>query len=175
MQAHALMSYAIHILQKHNQEDVDLRVLMLEYIKDHSIYTSVKHVMDDKAERSRLPKYYEKKYLFNITHVEDEIMLDISKKSAIDKSGKHMMQMKSAININVMQVDHNKMLGIALAHINQELIKLRVDLNISTPVISYAFIMPLIRWISYIDINQCHHYEQATPTVVHGQSRTKRR
>ena len=149
---------AIASFQEHGQHGVEFSDPMPEDVPDPETLTSARELMQPYADQSP----------FDIRHVTRTVMLGADKKSAANDSGKQMVWMRAAGQVDAPQIMHRAMLALGCDQIMLEPILRRAGLSLMTPGISYASIDHSMWWYRDIDINQWHLYVQDTPTAGHG-------
>ncbi|WP_418426829.1 acyl-CoA thioesterase [Bifidobacterium pullorum] len=159
---------AIASFQEHGQHGVEFSDPMPEDVPAPETLTSARELMQPFADQSPFARYYAEKSPFDIRHVTRTVMLGADKKSAANDSGKQMVWMRAAGQVEAPQIMHRAMLALGCDQIMLEPILRRAGLSLMTPGISYASIDHSMWWYRDIDINQWHLYVQDTPTAGHG-------
>lgn len=109
---------AIASFQEHGQHGVEFSDPMPEDVPAPETLTSARELMQPFADQSPFARYYAEKSPFDIRHVTRTVMLGADKKSAANDSGKQMVWMRAAGQVEAPQIMHRAMLAqIGRAHV----------------------------------------------------------
>ncbi len=111
---------AIASFQEHGQHGVEFSDPMPAGIPDPETLTSARELMQPYADQSPFARYYAEKSPFDIRHVTRTVMLGADKKSAANDSGKQMVWMRVAGQVEAPQIMHRAMLALGCDQIMLE-------------------------------------------------------
>lgn len=159
---------AITSFQQRGQSGVEFADAMPTDIPDPETLPSVKELMEPFAGKSPFAEYYAERSPFDIRHVTPTVMLKPDTKSAKADSGRQMVWMRAAGDLEVSQTMHRALLALECDQVMMEPVLRRAGLSVSTPGISYASIDHSMWWYRDIDVTAWHLYVQDSPTAAHG-------
>ncbi|MCM1284175.1 MAG: Maf family protein [Roseburia sp.] len=112
------------ILGKPKEEAGAVEMLSLLQGRTHSVYTGLTFVFLDKSGRAGEHSFYERTEVEVYPMTEEEIRRYVDSGEPMDKAGAYGIQGKFAIHVKEIRGDYNNVVGLPVARMYQELVKL---------------------------------------------------
>ena len=125
--ADTVVAYKDEILGKPIDEQDAINMLTMLSGQTHSVYTGVTFVFIDEKGRAGEHVFYEKTDVTMYPMTQEEIIRYVKTKDPMDKAGSYGIQGSFAIHIQKISGDYNNVVGLPLARLYQELMKLGFD------------------------------------------------
>ena len=122
-----MVAYGDRILGKPKDEADAAEMLALLSGHTHSVYTGVTLVFIDKSGRTGEHAFFERTDVSMYPMTEAEIRRYVASGEPMDKAGSYGIQGKCAIHIKEIHGDYNNVVGLPVARLYQELMKIGFD------------------------------------------------